>query len=127
MATTTRGSFCSSVPTQASRLKIGSRVLRESSVGGGEEDGREEESTSEQKEPDLEVSVEELSPLRPADMLKYLLSCLTAPAMSFCWGVKVHVSLPLLLGPPYMGSCLIGPVAFFSGSLSGLFCISSSA
>lgn len=102
-------------------------MLRESSVGGGEEEGREAESTSEQKEPDREVSAEELSPVLPPDMLKYLFSCLTAPAMSFCWGWKVQVSLLLEEGPPYMGNCLIGPVTFFSGSLSGLFCISSRA
>jgi len=124
---TTRGRWVVLSLAQASRLKMGSRMLRESSVGGGDEDGREAESTSEQKEPDLDVSVEDVSPFRPPDMLKYLLSCLTAPAMSLCWGWKVQVSLLLEEGPPYMGNCLIGPVTFFSGSLSGLFCISSSA
>lgn len=84
---------------QASRLKIGSRIeeLRGSSEGGGEEDGREDESTSEQKEPERDVSAEELSPSRPpADMLKYLLSDRTAPAMSSCcgpWGLQV-LSVP---------------------------------
>jgi len=119
--------------SQASRLKRGRRSGRESSEGGGEEEGREFESTSEQKEPDREVSPDELSCpgrlLVAADMLKYLLSCLTAPAMSACccWG-KFHVlSLLGLDGPPYIGSCLIGPVTFFSGTRSGLFCISSRA
>jgi len=121
--------------SQASRLKRGRRSGRESeSEGGGEEEGRELESTSEQKDPDLEVSPDELNwpgrlLLGSADMLKYLLSCLTAPAMSACcsWG-KFHVlSLLGLFGPPYIGSCLIGPVTFFSGTRSGLFCISSRA
>jgi len=121
-----------SLTAQARRLKMGSRMLREeeSSVGGGgDEEGSEAESTSEQNEPDLEVSVEDVNPVLPpaADMLKYLLSCLTAPAMSLCWGWKVQVSLLLEEGPPYMGNCLMGPVTFFSGSLSGLFCISSKA
>merc|ERR1719174_2978396 len=77
---------------QASRLKRGRRSGRESSEGGGEEDGSEFESTSEQKDPDREVSPDELSwpgrLLVAADMLKYLLSCLTAPSMSACccWG-----------------------------------------
>jgi len=82
--------------SQASRLKRGRRSGREWSEGGGEEEGRELESTSEQKEPERDVSPEELSCpgrlLVAADMLKYLLSCLTAPAMSACccWG-KFHV------------------------------------
>lgn len=66
--------------------------------GGGDDDGREELSTSEQNEPDREVSVDELNPFLPVeeDMLKYLLSCRTAPAISLCLsGVKVQVSLLL--------------------------------
>lgn len=123
---------------QANRLKMGRRMVRESSPeeeeeGGGDEDGREAESTSEQKEPERDVSAEELSApevfLAP-DMLKYLLSCRTAPAMSVPWGGKFHdmSEEPLLVdGPPYIGSCLIGPVTFFSGRRSGDFCISSRA
>jgi len=123
-------------PPQASRLKMGRRMVRELSSaaeGGGEEDGRETESTSEQKDPEREVSAEELRApeefLAP-DMLKYLLSCLTAPAMSeFGEGKFQDMSEDPLFddGPPYIGSCLIGPVTFFSGSRSGLFCISSRA
>ena len=46
-----------------------------SSEGGGEEEGSELVSTSEQKEPERDVSAEELkSSLWLFDMLKYLLS-----------------------------------------------------
>jgi len=112
---------------------IGKWTKAVKAVTAAREDGREEESTSEQKEPDREVSPDELSwpgrLLVAADMLKYLLSCLTAPSMSACccWGKFQVLSLLGLDGPPYIGSCLIGPVTFFSGTRSGLFCISSRA
>jgi len=54
---------------------MGSRIVRESSEeGGGEADGTELSSSSEQKDPDLDVSAEALRVLREDDMLKYLLS-----------------------------------------------------
>merc|ERR1712008_491100 len=100
-------------PVVQQRLSVAAGIVRvvfsgESvEEGGGEEDGREFESTPEQKDPDREVSPDGLSCpgrllLVAAFMLKYLLSCLTAPAMSVCccWG-KFHVlSLSGLVGPP---------------------------
>jgi len=69
---------------------MGSRRLRDTSLGevqkdsgGGEEEGRELESTSEQKDPLREESLEEEARIgRPPDMLKYLLSWLTAELIS---------------------------------------------
>jgi hypothetical protein len=120
------------------RLKIGRRRLRETSLGevqkesgGGEEEGRE--SPSEQKDPLREESEERMG--RPPDMLKYLLSWATAELIS---GFRLSVTgvlageekpqvseLPLF--PPNMGSCLTGPLHFFSGVATGLLRASSSA
>merc|ERR1719206_1294968 len=65
-------------------LKIGSLRLRETSSGevqqdsgGGEDEGRELESTSEQKDPLREESLDDRIG-RPPEILKYLLSWLTA-------------------------------------------------
>ena len=73
------------------------------------------ESRSEQKLPLLEESEdpEELSIfLVLLDMLKKLLSCVTACFMSLALSGKDQV---LLLLPPNMGSCLTAVGVFFSG------------
>jgi len=66
-------------------LKRGRLGEEPSCSGGGEDEGRLDESTSsEQNEPDLELSIEEGEGLPPPDMLKYLFSWLTAEFISFC-------------------------------------------
>jgi len=92
---------------------------------GGEEEGRD--SASEQKEPLLEESFDEVRNGRLLDMLKYLSSWATAERISALFSVlelKDQESPPFL---PNIGSCLTGPCVFLSGDWAGALRTSSRA
>jgi hypothetical protein len=104
--------------------------------GGGDPEGREAESTSEQKEPLREESPDDARMGRPEQfMLKYLLSWATAdpieggeePSFLFGFCCGFGGKLQSLPWPPNIGSCLTGPLDFFSGVGAGVVRISSSA